>query len=1084
MKPLIEMFGGSRKTGKEKVISDYLFFVKKWTKDNVVLSGLELTSLPVELFSLSRIRSLDLSNNKLSQIPADFKNLKRLEVLNLSNNQFSDFPSFSSLPQSLRKLVIRGNRLKSINLHNESTLTYLVHLDLEDNEIIHFYYSDSTVGGLRELNLRGNKIENLSIENGSSLESLILSRNNIKKLTTQFSPLSSLKHIFLDHNSLADIPHFVFEAPHLEVLNLASNKISSLSPRLTSLISLKSLTLSENEISDLPVNLFQLSHLKELQISKNKIKHLPTEICRSPELSVIEVFENPIETPPKAVVEQGSSAILLFLREIDAQNIEGNDHRLWTSKLMVVGEGGVGKTSLVKALKGESYNSSEDTTHGIRIETIELPHPNDSSIEMRLNTWDFGGQQIYHATHQFFLTDNSIFLFVWNARTEFNQGRPYYWLDMITANAPKAPIILIATHLDQRREQIPLDYLREKYPQISSLFFEVSNLDRRGIDSLRDHIQELASRLPLMGKPWPVKWEEVTVALRQNPKKVINRKEFIRIFEEYNLDQSTAEILARYLHDLGEILQYPDSPALKDLVILEPQWISEHISKVLTADSVLDSGGILTQQEISEQWRDVSESTQELFLELMEQYDLAYRIPKDPINRAIVVEQLHPDRPEQYAVWRQLLDRQDLRKVEIEYRLSSMQPGLPTWFIARTHRFSLGIHWRRGSIFADSKEKRNYALVEAFDQEKLIRLTVIGSSPYNFMSILKDGLELTFKRYPGMKVNSFVPCPGDSEDFSCEGSFSHLKLKEALDRGLSSLQCQSCFSQIQINLLLFGIGGSTTDLFNRLGEKVMTINELLPEDNLRPQGNYENFDSQVFLIHQMHRIVHEALSKQAEAQSIELREIRRILEGFSDNFELLHRRFIAQFNALQAIGESQCPSTFLFKVGENPKDLFRDSPLELHLLCQYPKHLHPATFPIQGGQRYSPYIIDRPKEWIVATVPFIRAMLQVMAFAPLIPNSPIEKPSELMAKCLEHMEFVVQQIDKLAIDAKTPIDATYDTQFEVDGAQLRTLRVFLDKLDPNREWQGLSKYLTPEGHYLWLCPYHLAQHGKHFEEIP
>ncbi|NJM97966.1 MAG: hypothetical protein HC800_13150 [Phormidesmis sp. RL_2_1] len=159
---------------------------------------------------------------------------------------------------------------------------------------------------------------------------------------------------------------------------------------------------------------------------------------------------------------------------------------------------------------------------------------------------------------------------------------------MITANAPNAPIILVATHLDQRRELIPLDYLQEKYPQISA-FFEVSSLDRQGIGALYSKIRELAANLPLMGKPWPEKWGEATSELRKRKQKFISRTELMNVFHEHSLDVDESEVLAKYLHDLGEILQYPESDTLKDLVILQPQWISEYISKVITSDSLLNT---------------------------------------------------------------------------------------------------------------------------------------------------------------------------------------------------------------------------------------------------------------------------------------------------------------------------------------------------------------------------------------------------------------------------------------------------------------------------------------------------------------
>ncbi|MEJ7630940.1 MAG: hypothetical protein WKF28_00410 [Rubrobacteraceae bacterium] len=106
--------------------------------------------------------------------------------------------------------------------------------------------------------------------------------------------------------------------------------------------------------------------------------------------------------------------------------------------MLVVGEGGVGKTSMLSALRSEQFNSSESTTHGIAIHPIELAHPEEPNTTMQLNAWDFGGQEIYHATHQFFITNRSLFLLVWNARHGFEQGKLYYWLDTIQALAPES----------------------------------------------------------------------------------------------------------------------------------------------------------------------------------------------------------------------------------------------------------------------------------------------------------------------------------------------------------------------------------------------------------------------------------------------------------------------------------------------------------------------------------------------------------------------------------------------------------------------------------------------------------------------
>ncbi|NIP41906.1 MAG: GTPase, partial [candidate division Zixibacteria bacterium] len=87
-----------------------------------------------------------------------------------------------------------------------------------------------------------------------------------------------------------------------------------------------------------------------------------------------------------------------------------------------------------------------------------------------------------------------------------------------------------------------------------------------------------------------------------------------------------------------------------------------------------------------------------------------------------------------------------------KFELSSVPAGIPTWFIARSHRFTTHTHWRLGALFADSEEEQHLGLIEAYPHEKIVRLTVRGPAPHNFFTLLRDGLELTLARFPGLKV--------------------------------------------------------------------------------------------------------------------------------------------------------------------------------------------------------------------------------------------------------------------------------------------------------------------------------------------
>ncbi|MEI6430253.1 MAG: ADP-ribosylation factor-like protein, partial [Pseudanabaena sp. ELA607] len=78
--------------------------------------------------------------------------------------------------------------------------------------------------------------------------------------------------------------------------------------------------------------------------------------------------------------------------------------QIYEAKILIVGEGGSGKTSLANKLIDPDYQLKPETedisTQGIDILQWEFMGRNQQTY--KINIWDFGGQEIYHQTHQFF----------------------------------------------------------------------------------------------------------------------------------------------------------------------------------------------------------------------------------------------------------------------------------------------------------------------------------------------------------------------------------------------------------------------------------------------------------------------------------------------------------------------------------------------------------------------------------------------------------------------------------------------------------------------------------------------------------
>lgn len=168
---------------------------------------------------------------------------------------------------------------------------------------------------------------------------------------------------------------------------------------------MQSLDLTSNELTALPESLTKLNRLEELFLHKNDALGIPREILGR-EAGQISSVADPAEILAYYFSTRGDQGSAL--REL---------------KLLVVGRGGAGKTSLVKRLKQQPLDPRESETHGINISPLEL-QCFDGPVTARV--WDFGGQHVLHAMHEFFLTARSLYLLVLGEREDIwpNVMRP------------------------------------------------------------------------------------------------------------------------------------------------------------------------------------------------------------------------------------------------------------------------------------------------------------------------------------------------------------------------------------------------------------------------------------------------------------------------------------------------------------------------------------------------------------------------------------------------------------------------------------------------------------------------------------
>lgn len=1013
------------------------------------LSHTLVSELPAEIGELTNLRELDLNYTPLTKLPSTLGQLKSLRALNLKSTKLRELPEEIGLLADLRILDLSENQLTSLptaigNIHT------LQDLDLFKVPLRHLPSEIGQLTNLHTLNLNSTCLQELPAEIGrlTNLREFYLSNASLKIFPKEIGHLKSLKRLKLNDIDFEVLPAEIGKLAKLKWLQLSFTHLKELPAEIGKLKELQSLYLSFTHLKELPAEIGQLTNLRELYLNNAALKQLPLEIANLPTLQLLEIEENPhLLTPPPEIVAKKTPDILAFMRELQKSHTVR-----YEAKLLLVGEGGTGKSSLLRSLRNESFEPGLPTTHGIAIEQLPLSM---GDYDMTLHAWDFGGQHIYHATHQFFLTQRSLYVVAWNARLGAEQGRLSYWLDTIKTLAPDAPILLVATHIDERAPDLNYQLYKSTYPQLVGSL-GISNRDGIGIEALRKMLAEQAMQLPLMGQPWPQAWLDADRMLSSCSEHYIDVTAYIQACVSCGVEEEIANgTLGDYLHDLGKILFFRDEDLLSNLVFLQPNWVTQAIARVLDDKAISQARGIMRHADLARIWAfDDEEQVYErrlfpILFRLMERFELSYQLDNDEPGKSAtlsLVPLLLPHEPPiTLTAWPQTPPAGQTQ-VEMVYHLDFVPAGIMSRFIVRTHRYTKGLHWREGVLLAYEGHE---ARVELNSMAREIRLLVTGVLPQNFFTILMNTMNEILKRFQGLTIRRDIPCIchwTQRSNTRCKRYYHYEDLIRRMQAHKYSIECLETFMDVSVPQLLYGIHSSTT-------EQVIT--------DIRSNGRE---------------------IRAIKTQLKELHKLDILLEKVDQQAELIARGFTRQWNYEMALLEAECPNTFLLLPGRqglfNPKSWISQE-YKLFLLCQHPKCAHPVE---------QPYELRQAEEWWTTMYPWLKRLIGFLKFG--IPMAGRVAEMALSETDFNNIQRSIDLLEEITKDIPQPAD--FDSmdrsttvpllrrEQTMEGPALRALHSYLDSVDQHRLWGGLAKIATPDGQILWLC----AKHREQYEPKP
>ncbi len=544
---------------------------------------------------------------------------------------------------------------------------------------------------LQALYLNLNRLTSLppEITQLREVQVLDLSFNRLTSLPPEITQLRNLQELDLRSNGLTSLPPEIAQLQSLKTLHLSSNQLTSLPPEIIGLKSLQALYLSANQLTDLPPAITRLQSLRTLSLRRNQLTSLPPEITQLPleynldnnaKRGAISLRGNPLESPPPEIVSKGREAVIAYFR-----SLEGEKRPLNEVRILLVGDGAVGKTSLVKGLLGEPFDPNESQTHGINIRQWQVEA---GGRDILGHFWDFGGQEIMHATHQFFLSRRSVYVLVLDGRKD---EKTETWLKTIESFGGDSPVMVVLNKTDENPGfDVNRRFLQQKYPGIQG-FWPVSCAANRGIKELRGALEESLTKVKILETLWADSWFRVKQELEQMSDHFVNYESYVDLCDDKGVrDKSGQTTLVEFLNDLGVVVHFQDFE-LQDVYVLEPKWVTEGVYKIINSEELARNKGILELRRLPAILTPADEyprEKQRYIIDLMKKFELCYEIDKSTV--------LVPDLLEVQEPAFDFDDGDVLRfRVDYDFLPRSVMP----LFIVRLHQdIHQQLRWRTGVV--------------------------------------------------------------------------------------------------------------------------------------------------------------------------------------------------------------------------------------------------------------------------------------------------------------------------------------------------------------------------------------------------
>ncbi|NEW99350.1 leucine-rich repeat domain-containing protein [Rhodopseudomonas sp. BR0G17] len=624
------------------------------------------------LATLANLETLFCSSTQVNDL-APLATLANLDTLFCSNTQVSDLAPLAALA-NLQRLFCFDTQVS--DLEPLSALANLQILDCSNTQVSNLA-PIAELDNLQTLDFFDTQVKDLApLTALVHLQTLDCSGTQVNDLAP-LAALTNLQTLHCYNTQVSDLAPLAALA-NLKTLFCSNTQVSDLAP-LAALANLQTLHCSDTKVSDL-APLTKLTNLQTLTCSRCRLKRAPESIWFAASLNTLHLHETALPGVPPEVLSQASNDNCLESLRAHLRDLEAGEEPISDIKLMVLGNGRIGKTQICRRLRGEPYDAKVDSTHGIFVNTAELTYDDRSTV--RLNIWDFGGQDIYHGTHALFMRSHSAFLLVWTPGFEdtaehahgglvFRNQPLVYWLDYIRKfGGDDSPVVITQARCDSWKEEKlrppASDSILNRFvfPPRIVRYSSRTDYGRASLDeSLKQVVSYLkeqsgttvigAGRAKVKRQIEVLRDKDAKLPILERQNRTISHVVFENFCKEAGIDNP--DPLLAYLHNAGTL--FYRKGLFHDHIIIDQNWALEAIYAVFHREKcfvkIRRLHGRFTRSDLADWiWNEAGygEKEQQLFISMMESCGICFvhreAVPEKRIEAEYIAPDLLPDRTE------------------------------------------------------------------------------------------------------------------------------------------------------------------------------------------------------------------------------------------------------------------------------------------------------------------------------------------------------------------------------------------------------------------------------------------------------